>query len=106
MSVIKRWYLTLTWEGWPEGGSFGVTIEAADHDAAVNGAKREMALARLEPLSDAYDGMDEEEAIKKILETYADDWHVVDCFDLDVFIKNHLRKTARQPQHDKDGPSP
>ncbi len=105
MSTTKRWYVTLTWDDWPEGGSFGTTIEAADHDAAEHGAKREMALAKLNELQDEYDHLSEEAALQEVLNDYADDWHLVDCFDLDVFIKNNIRKPARQRPHDNAGPS-
>ena len=28
-----RFYVTLTWDNWPEGGSYGAVVEAKDHEA-------------------------------------------------------------------------
>lgn len=83
---MPRFYVTMTWDDWPEGGSYGTVVEAEDHDAAEDAAKWEMAASRAEERDMAGDpGMDQE-----IFDTYADQWHVVDCFDLDTFIADHI----------------
>lgn len=69
----KRFYVTLTWEDWPECGSFGTIVEADNWDDAEQTARWEMA--------NHHDG-DPLETIENI----GYNWHLVDCWDLDEFI--------------------
>ena len=85
---MTRFYVTVTWDDWPEGGSYGTIVEAENDDIAKVMVFEEMARARAdERTQDAGDV--EPEDWQEILSSYADDWHVVDCFDLDEFIDRH-----------------
>lgn len=84
---MKRteFYVTLTWDDWPEGGSFGTTVMALDYEEAEALAKDEMAASRAESYQ-----ITEEDA----LSSYGHLWHVVDCFKLDEFINMHIHRRA------------
>ncbi len=79
---MTRFYVTMTWDDWPEGGSFGTVVEAADHSEAERLCKQEMAEHRA-------DDNNPEWNTAFYLENYADEWETVDCFDLDEFIERH-----------------
>lgn len=81
-----RFYVTLTWDNWPEGGSYGTIVEAETHAEAEAAAKHEMAAIRAEE-DEEYD----EPAVERLLEEYDYAWQVVDCFDLDLFIRNQFQ---------------
>lgn len=87
---MPRFYITLTWDDWPEGGSYGTVVEAEDTEKAEVAAKLEMAQLRTEDSDSESD--DSFDPVQEFLENYENDWHVVDCFDLDGFIANHTRK--------------
>lgn len=119
---MTRFYVSLTWEDWPDGGSYGTVVVAENQDLAVQIARAEMAVARAEerelcyhcgdPTDDGegFDGLcgscadyadetgDELEATEvgasDILKEFQDSWHLVDCFDLDEFIKTHSKPEA------------
>lgn len=74
---MTRFYLSLTWHNWPDGGSYGTTVEADTIAEAEELARREMAD------SIAGEGDDPE----RIYNIYAHRWHVVDCFDVESFLK-------------------
>lgn len=82
INMTRRFYVTKTWEDWPEGGSCGEIIEAETHEEAEQKMLSIMAEYRA----------DEEFSADYYLEDYADDWHTVDCFDLDQFIAEQQRK--------------
>lgn len=73
---MKRWYVTMTWDNWPEGGSYGTVVEAENQDEAERLVRNEMAESRV------HDAQSPEE----VIEMWGDEWEVVDCFDLDEFI--------------------
>ncbi|TVR06647.1 MAG: hypothetical protein EA385_15120 [Salinarimonadaceae bacterium] len=76
----KRFYVSITWEDWPNAGSFGDVVFADDAAHAEAVARWKMATARAEEDGcDAYD----------VIRLHGDDWHVVDCFALDDFIREH-----------------
>ncbi len=82
--MTTRFYVTMTWDDWPEGGSYGTVVEATDYEVAEALCRQEMAASRC-------DDPDNDEEVSEVLETYADEWEVVDCFDLDQFIADHQR---------------
>lgn len=114
---MKRFYVTMTWDDFPEGGSFGDVIEAETHEQAEAFCRRHMAATRTEGAEvltyaddlgngwrysldgDEGDGTFESEdaaleagyaaAEQKCLDEYGDEWNVIDCFDLDQFIAQH-----------------
>ena len=94
----KRFYVTLTWDDWPEGGSYGDIVEAKDEAEAELKVRIQMAQSREEEQF-LYDDADDDDDIPEPTElelialaaSYSDDWHVVDCFDLDEFIERHKR---------------
>jgi hypothetical protein len=77
--MTKRFYVTMTWHDWPEGGSYGTVVEARDHAEAVSLCEQEMAASYGEAIDEKVDPHDY-------------DWHLVDCFDLDEFIEDKRRK--------------
>lgn len=78
--MTERYYVTLTWDDFPEGGSFGTIVEADGYDQAEDLARQQMAESRPE-LGDS-------------VEEVSRQWHVVDCFPLDDFIERHQRVSA------------
>ena len=93
-----RWYVTLTWDNWPEGGSYGAVVQADDSDDAEHNVRWEMAGTRVD------DGCWEDEA--EVIEAYGEEWHVVDCFKLDDFIAQRAAPAHIVPAHsghDPDG---
>lgn len=83
-----RYYVTMTWDDWPEGGSYGAIVEAETHEEAEAQVRQSMAECRAE---DCEEG-EEEADPAHWLEAYADQWHVVDCQDFDEFVANNPRK--------------
>ena len=87
---MTKHYVTMTWDNFPEGGSFGAVIEAENHDLAEKLCRQEMADSRAD--EDTHDGFglegDECDA-DWFLDSYASEWHVIDCFDLDAFLAEH-----------------
>ena len=77
---MTRFYVTMTWDDWPEGGSYGDIIEAPDHASAEKACRMQMAEIQHDK---------SEETVTEYMEVYAKDWHTVDCFDLDKFIERH-----------------
>ena len=77
---MQKFYVTMTWDDWPEGGSYGTVIEAQSHEHAEKLCRQEMAQSRAE-------GGDEHAGY--YLENYADEWHTVDCFELGDFLERH-----------------
>lgn len=82
---MKRWYVTLTWHDWPEGGSFGEVVEAESSDEAEYAAR--LMMAKL--WSKAID-LPKSESINEVEETMRSSWHLVDCWDVDEFIKQRI----------------
>lgn len=80
---LKKYYVSLTWDEWPEGGSYGTTVMAEDPQDAEKQARNEMAISRAD---------EQETTVEDILMTYANDWHVVDCFKVEDFLKNHINQ--------------
>lgn len=80
----KRFYVTMTWEEWPNRGSYGTVVEASNSEEATRLCMLEM--ADCEDGGGCLEGVTEED-----WDTVLDqqDWHVVDCMDLDEFIRMH-----------------
>ena len=89
---MTRYYVTMTWEDWPEGGSYGTVVEADSPEDAEAEARQEMAETRLHGIDADAD---------EILSLWGDSWHVVDCYDLDEFIAYHL--SALRPGDEING---
>lgn len=83
---MKRWYVTKTWDDWPEGGSYGTIIEADSYEAAEGACLAEMADSR------ASEGS---QSAQYYINEYGDEWYTVDCFDLDEFIAQHTKPKVR-----------
>lgn len=69
---LKRFYVTMTWDNFPEGGSYGAVVWATDHGDAEQQIRLEMV--------DSREDLDEPHP----------DWEVVDCFELDEFIERRI----------------
>lgn len=118
---MTRFYVTMTWDNFPKGGIYGIIVEADSPAQAEELCKQEMAKFRAETLFNGdweeppacvecgnteHDGSDVcpdcgciewTEGVthaQSMLSTYGDDWHVIDCFDLDAFITRHLLGTG------------
>jgi hypothetical protein len=72
----------MTWDNFPEGDSYGTVVKAENHLDAENLCRQEMAYHR-------YDGGNTWSSPDEVFESYGDEWHVIDCFDLDHFIVMH-----------------
>lgn len=81
--MTRRFYVTMTWDNWPEGGSYGTVIAAETAEDAAYACKLEMARHR----------SDESWPAEDVLKAYGNEWEVVDCFDLDEFIEYHKKET-------------
>ena len=79
---MKRFYVTMTWHDFPEGGSYGTVVEAEDHEQAAAMCRTEMA---------HFGSENGHQTEAEMLEYYNDDWELIDCFDLDEFIERHKR---------------
>lgn len=86
---MTRFYVTKTWHDWPEGGSYGTVVEANDFAEAEALCEAEMAQSYAEFFDD------EEDPVEYAREAYGQEWHTVDCFNLDEFIENHQRKEPK-----------
>lgn len=87
---MTRFYVTMGWEDFPEGGTYGDVIEAADQDAAIEQCKKDMAACRADGNAE-----DAEADAAEILEEYNNNWTNIDCWDVDEFIERHGPKPSR-----------
>jgi len=88
---MTRFYITMTWHNWPDGGYWGETITAIDQNEAITAAKEKMAESLVNERG-CDEGEDHDTAVAEALSNYADEWMVVDCFDLDIFLVTELRE--------------
>ena len=88
---LKRFYVSMTWDDWPEGGSYGTVVKAMDHEEAQMLCRREMAASRIESY-DADDPDRDSISIESLVFAYEFEWALVDCFELDQFIQHHTQK--------------
>lgn len=65
---MTRFYVSMTWDNWPEGGTYGDIIWATGYDDAKEQVIQGMINSR--------GGAD-----------YREDWHLIDCFPLDDFLQ-------------------
>ena len=96
--MTKKFYVTKTWHDWPEGGSYGTVVEANDHAEAEALCEAEMAQAYAEFFDD------EEDPVGYARKAYGQEWHTVDCFDLDEFIEDKRQKPDDVWASDEDYP--
>lgn len=82
------YYVTLTWDDWPEGGSYGTMVQAKDHKEAEALARAEMNASRGEEDPDQEDP-------DYYMNAYGNEWHEVDCMKLEDFIRLHADKIDR-----------
>lgn len=80
---MPRFYVTLTWHDWPEGGSYGTIVEAKDHEEAEKMSRAEMAESYSATINST---------VEYAQRAYGHNWHLVDCFNLDDFIEDKRRK--------------
>jgi len=78
---MRRYYVTVTWDNFPEGDSFGEITEASNPAEAVENTYASMAATR----------EDEDTSADEIRDMFEHEWHVIDCFDLDEFIEMNKR---------------
>lgn len=79
---MTLYYVTMTWDNWPEGGSYGDIVDAPSSDQAVQQIIVQMSESRYNPELDD----DPADPAAK----YGDEWHVVDCWELDAFITRNM----------------
>jgi hypothetical protein len=90
---MPRFYVTMTWDDFPEGGSYGAVVTADDTTQAEAAVREQMAATRSELYDEDLDPEDQDAVdaeTARIVAEYANSWHVVDCFDLDAFIEAHV----------------
>jgi len=79
---MAKFYVTMTWDNWPEGGSYGEIIEAENDHEAEASCRQMMAESRAgDPDDKDYDA--EFDSPEYYLEAYADEWEIVDCYDIE-----------------------
>lgn len=83
---MKRWYVTITWHDWPEGGSYGEIVEAE----TAEDAEAQVRLLMADSIQDAWDEKDGV-SMTDLVEEYAGQWHLVDCWDVDEFVERNRR---------------
>lgn len=76
MADTHEYYVSCTWDNWPEGGSYGTKVRAGSYEEALELTRQEMAATRTE--EDARD-------------VYGYQWQEVDCFKLDAFFSLHAQ---------------
>lgn len=83
---MKRWYVTMTWNDWPDQGSYGDIFDAETPEEAEQLCRDAMAEAEV------CEGVTLEDIDRS-------GWYLVDCIDLDNFIRNefHNRAAAGKP---------
>lgn len=79
--LAARYYVTLTWDDWPNGGSYGTVVMANNAEDAEHAARWEMANAR-----------DEFDHPADCIKAWGHDWHLVDCWLVDDFVARHGQK--------------
>lgn len=101
---MPRYYVSMTWDDWPEGGSYGTVVEAESHEAAETAVRWMMAESRAEETVDVEDcvTIEQEDVVfqaetNRIFSDYSNSWHLVDCFDLDEFITAHQQPPSQEP---------
>jgi hypothetical protein len=90
---MPRFYVTMLWHDQPEGGSYGTVVEAADMGEAEEFVRQKMALSVCEEA----DQEPTEARIEQVLDDLSGEWIVVDCFDLDAFIREEQNKRHLRP---------
>ena len=81
--MTQKFYVTLTWHDWPEGGSYGTVVEAKDFDEAEELARAEMRETYREEIDGDLDDDDD------YLDDWDANWHLVDCFKVADFHKHN-----------------
>lgn len=88
---MQLFYVTMTWDDWPEGGSYCTVVEAKDYAEAEHFCKFEMAEARTELFEDG----EPESYPGYWMQTYGDVWETVDCVpvsSLMAMLQEHVDK--------------
>lgn len=79
--------LVLTWDNFPEGGSYATVLEAEDSNQAEELAHLEMAKMREDDHATADD----------LLEWYASEWEVVECAEgVNLWAAPHMLEALRR----------
>lgn len=88
---LIRFYVTITWDNFPESGSYGDVVWAKDHRDAEEKVKQNMASVRCEGYNPAdYGCSTEGQMLRQFHRAHEHDWQVIDCFPLDEFIARQL----------------
>ena len=91
---LVRFYVTMAWENFPEGGSYGDVVWARDHGEAEDLVRKNMAYVRCEGVRPEdyhfYDCETFEQLHAQFLQAHQHQWEVIDCWRLDDFIENNL----------------
>lgn len=86
-----RYYVSMTWDDWPEGGTYTTLVDAESDEEALAKVKRQMAEARIFDDEEYDEEYTRDMAIDECLEGYGDAWHEVECLPIDDFIE-HLQQ--------------
>lgn len=93
MSTKKLFYVTMTWDDFPEGGSYGDMVMAADSEEAEAMIRRDMAMLRV---VDDVDPEDLDQEVESFMASMRNEWNVIDAFP----IGDHIRKVLDLPGAD------
>lgn len=81
--MTRRFYVTMTWEEWPDQGAYTAIVDATDSEDATRTVMHMMAANR-----GRHDEVLDED-LDAVLEH--EDWHVAVCFNIDEFIAEHKK---------------
>ena len=94
---LRRYYVSMTWDGWPEGGSYGTVVKATSFDEAEALCREEMASTQASENEPPDEGSDEDDLSDPQwwLDNYGGEWHVIDCILVSDLIKTLSEEDAQ-----------
>lgn len=85
LDLGERYYVTMTWDDFPEGGSYGTIVRATSHAEAEELCRQEMAQTR----------EDSGVTAAQVREMHEHEWHTIDCIPFEEFVAHNLKVTNR-----------
>lgn len=97
---MKTFSLILTWDNFPEGGTYGTVVKAEDETQAEELARQEMAALRSEAHVD--DETTHEEAAQSVRDSYEHEWIVVESREGDMWADPEVWLVLIDHSHGSD----
>lgn len=83
---FTTFYVTATWDNWPEGGSYGEVVQANSDNEAEEAIMAGMAESRA----------NEDRTEEEVRESFGRQWWIVDCMPLAKFMDSNLNELTDQ----------